>query len=243
MISALEGVLVQPAFAQGALNANGAHNGVVVDCGIFGNMFRSIQFVISAQTVTDGTHTVTVQETPYVNLVTLGAQSSGTFNLSWNSFVTSAIPYNATATQVLAALVALPTALGGGSWNVTGAAGGPYTVTSPWSAPLGGSGALLTTPGNFAITSGAVGAYTLIDPVAGGVQGSRINGVVSGNTIVPQVLPVMTAANSNQLIAFGVVHTLRYVQMVITSAGTTTGGVFSAVAVMDSASKGPVSRA
>jgi hypothetical protein len=112
---------------------------------------------------------------------------------------------------------------GAGNWNVTGAAGGPYTVTTPF-GPLSGSGAALTTPGNFGITSGAVGAFTAVDP-------TRMQGA-----------PVLTPANSNNLFAFGVHHTQRYVQLVDTITGGTTGGLFSAVALGGSGSKGPVAR-
>lgn len=137
MISVYNSVLAQPAIAQGAAFTTGVHTGLAVDCGLFGNMFRSVQFVISAQTITDGTHTVTVQE---------------------------------------------------------------------------------------CATSG--GTYTLVD--AARTQGPAL---------------ALVAANSNNLFAVGVHHTLRFVQLVITSAGTTTGGVFSAVALGGAGGKGPVARA
>jgi hypothetical protein len=137
MITAYNGTLVQQALAQGAAFTTGAHVGLAVDTGLFGNNFRSLQFVIVAATITDGTHTATVQECATV-----------------------------------------------------------------------------------------AGTYTVVDP-------TRTQGV----------LPALVAANSNNLFAFGVHHTLRFVQLVITSAGTTTGGVFSAVAVGGNATKGPVARA
>jgi hypothetical protein len=62
MISAYNSILAQPALTQGAITGNSAHVGLTVDCGLFGNNFRSLQFVISAQTITDGTHTFSVQE-------------------------------------------------------------------------------------------------------------------------------------------------------------------------------------
>jgi hypothetical protein len=136
MISIYNSVLAQPALAQGALTT-GPHVGPAVDTGLYGNNFRSLQFVIAAQVITDGTHTVSVQE--------------------------------------------------------------------------------CATP---------AGTYTPVDP-------TRVQGA----------LPALVAANSNNLFAFGVHHTLRYVQLVITSAGTTTGGLFSAIAVGASGAKGPVARA
>jgi hypothetical protein len=222
MISVYNSVLAVPGLTQGALASNGAHAGATVDTALFGNMFRSIQFVISAQTITDGTHTFSAQESAFSWLVTLGTQTTGSFTLTWNGLTTPALPFNASAATVLAALVAL----GGGAanWNVTGSAGGPYTVTAPYGA-VSGSGALLTTPGNFGITSGAVGAFVAVDP-------TRLQGA-----------PVLTSANSNGLFAFGVHHTLRYVQLVDTIAGGTTGGLFSAVALGGAGGKGPVARA
>lgn len=220
MISVYNSVLAQPALAQGAQTGNSAHVGATVDTALFGNDFRSIQFVISAQTITDGVHTFSAQETAFAWLVTLGTQTTGTFFLTWNGFNTTLLPFNATSAQVLAALVAL----GGSGWNVTGAAGGPYTVITPYGV-LTGSGAALTTPGNFGITSGAVGAFTAVDA-------TRMQGA-----------PVLTSANSNALFALGVHHTLRYVQLVDTITGSTTGGVFSAVALGGAGGKGPVARA
>jgi hypothetical protein len=136
MISVYNSVLAQPALAQGAL-LTGAHPGPAVDTGLFGNMFRSMQFIINVQAITDGTHTVTVQE-----------------------------------------------------------------------------------------CATAAGTYTAIDA-------TRVQGT----------LPALVTANQNTLVAVGVHHTLRYVQLVITSAGTTTGGLFSAICLGGAGSKGPVARA
>jgi hypothetical protein len=41
---------------------NGAANGTTVDTGIFGNDFRTVLFVISTGTITDGSHAVTLQD-------------------------------------------------------------------------------------------------------------------------------------------------------------------------------------
>jgi hypothetical protein len=136
MLSIYDSASLQNALASGALT-NGAHNGLAVDTGLFGNNFRSLQFVITAGTITDGNHTVTAQE---------------------------------------------------------------------------------------CTTSG--GTYTPVDT-------TRLQGV-------PLVL---LPANSGNLFAIGVHHTLRFVQLVITTAGATTGGVFSAVCICGSATKGPVARA
>jgi hypothetical protein len=136
MISVYNSVLAQPALAQGVQTGNSAHVGATVDTALFGNMFRSIQFVISAQAITDGVHTFSVQE---------------------------------------------------------------------------------------CTTSG--GTYTPVDP-------TRVQGSV-----------VVTSAGGSTLYALGVHHTLRFVQLVDTITASTTGGVFSAVALGGASSKGPVARA
>jgi hypothetical protein len=67
--------------------------------------------------------------TDEVQLVTItGVPTGGTFVLHFDGEDTTAIPYNATAAAVQAALLALPN-LRAGDVVVTGAAGGPYTLT------------------------------------------------------------------------------------------------------------------
>ena len=232
MISVYNSVLAQPALAQGAQTGNSAHVGATVDTALFGNNFRSLQFVISAQTITDGTHTFSAQESnqaPF--LVTLTSATSGTFVLIWSNGVTTLttvpLAFNASSATVLAALQTLGGPALAASWIVTGSAGGPYTVTTPFGG-LGGNGsALLPTPASTLVITSIppVGVFTAVDP-------SRVQGA-----------PVLTSANSNNLFAFGVHHTLRYVQLVDTITGSTTGGVFSAVALGGSGGKGPVARA
>ena len=57
-----------------------------------------------------------------------GGPTGGTFTLTYAGQTTAAIPYNATAAAVLAALEALSN-IAPGDVTVTGAAGGPYTIT------------------------------------------------------------------------------------------------------------------
>ena len=88
--------------------------------------------------------------------VTLGTQSSGTFTLTYKGQTTTTIAYNAASGAVQTALQALST-IGAGNATVAGSAGGPYTVTfaaalATDTTAMTGSGAALTTPGNFAIT-------------------------------------------------------------------------------------------
>lgn len=88
--------------------------------------------------------------------VTLGAQSSGTFTLTYKGQTTSGIAYNATSATVATALQGLST-IGATGCTVAGSAGGPYVVTFTGALALDttvmtGSGASLTTPANFGIT-------------------------------------------------------------------------------------------
>jgi hypothetical protein len=85
-----------------------------------------------------------------VHLVTVTA-TGGTFTLTFAAVTTTAIAEAATAATVQAALVALAT-VGTGNVAVTGAAGGPFTVTftgtlAATALALTGSGANLTGPG------------------------------------------------------------------------------------------------
>jgi hypothetical protein len=120
-----------------AARTNGTVNGTTVDLGVFGNDFRSVLFVVATATVTDGTHAITMQDSP-----------DGT---NW-----TAVP-------------------------------------------------------------------------AAKRQGS---------------LPSIVLADDDTLFTFGyIVDTNQYVRLVATTTGATTGGVFSAVAVLSEGSFAPVARA
>lgn len=45
-----------------ATRTNGTANGVAIDLGIFANDFRTVMFVVTTATITDGTHAITVEE-------------------------------------------------------------------------------------------------------------------------------------------------------------------------------------
>lgn len=47
-----------------AARTNGTVNGTTVDLGVFGNDFRSVLFVVYTATITDGTHTISIQDSP-----------------------------------------------------------------------------------------------------------------------------------------------------------------------------------
>ena len=47
-----------------AARTNGTANGATVDLGVFGNDFRTVMFVVSTGTITDGTHAVSLEDSP-----------------------------------------------------------------------------------------------------------------------------------------------------------------------------------
>ncbi|MBM4722531.1 hypothetical protein GS439_06765 [Rhodococcus hoagii] len=79
-----------------------------------------------------------------------GSPTGGTFTLSVGGQTTAGIAYNATAAAVKSALEALST-VGTGDANVTGSAGGPYTVSLANGGVLTGSGASLTPSGTVTV--------------------------------------------------------------------------------------------
>jgi hypothetical protein len=86
-----------------------------------------------------------------------GTPTGGTFTLTYNGKTTAAIPYNATAAAVKAALVA-GTDLTGAQLSITGSAGGPYVITFDLD---GQNPPALTATGSFTGgTSPAIGVAT-----------------------------------------------------------------------------------
>ncbi len=109
-------------------------------------------------TVTDDSLTFDVQgpQIGQSTVVTVGAQSSGTFTLTYNGQTTAGIAYGALGSAVQTAVRLLSTVDAG--CLVTGGAGGPYTIQNtgpmaPSSLVWTGSGASLTTPGNFSVAA------------------------------------------------------------------------------------------
>lgn len=47
-----------------AARTNGTANGTTVDLGVFGNDFRTAYFVVTTGTITDGTHAITIEDSP-----------------------------------------------------------------------------------------------------------------------------------------------------------------------------------
>lgn len=100
--------------------------------------------------------------------VTLGGPSAGTFTLTYKGQTSAGIAFNAAASAVQTALIALST-IGAGNVTVTGSAGGPYTVTFAGTlandtTPMTGSGAGLT-GGAFLITQ-AQNYYAMLHDMA-----------------------------------------------------------------------------
>lgn len=93
-----------------------------------------------------------------------GAPTGGTFTLSFGGNTTSAIAYNASAAAVQAALEALAS-IGAGNVSVSGAAGGPYTVTFV-GALANTNVAQLTATGS--LTGGSSPAVAVATTTAGG---------------------------------------------------------------------------
>lgn len=120
-----------------AARTNGTASGTAVDLGVFGNDFRTVLFVISTATITDGSHAITLEDSPN---------------------------------------------------------------NSDWTAVE-----------------------------AGRVQGSQ---------------PTVVAADDNTFFALGyIVGTAQYVRLSVVTSGATTGGVFSALAILGEGSNNPVARA
>jgi hypothetical protein len=55
--------LVQQALTS-AVRTNGTVNGATVDLGLYGNDFRTVLFIVSTGTITDGSHAITMQDSP-----------------------------------------------------------------------------------------------------------------------------------------------------------------------------------
>lgn len=101
-----------------------------------------------------------------VQTVTItGGPTGGTFTLTLNGETTAAIAFDATAATVRAALEALPS-ISAGDVAVTGAAGGPYTVT--FGGTLAGTNVPAMTASGAGLTGGTTPGVTIATPTPGG---------------------------------------------------------------------------
>ena len=104
-----------------------------------------------------------------------GSPTGGTFTLTFGGQTTAAIAYNATAATVEAALEALST-IGEGNVQVTGAAGGPYTVE--FVGQLANQNVAAMTASGASLTGGTSPAVAIATTQAG------VEALVAG-TVVP----------------------------------------------------------
>lgn len=80
-------------------------------------------------------------------------------------------------------------------------------------------------------------AFTVQDSADGSSWATADSSLIQGS------LPTITGTNDDSVFEFGyVVGTRQYVRVVATTSGATTGGVFSAVALLGSGSVSPVAR-
>lgn len=132
-----------------------------VDYGVAAtNYYSDPNGFITSNQVSNTTQKVTIS----------GGPTGGTFTITYSGQTTSAIPYNASAATVQAALQALSN-IGSGNVTVTGNAGGPYTIVFGPSfngvvAALTASGASLTGGSSPAatpsvVTDGTYVGYTI----------------------------------------------------------------------------------
>jgi hypothetical protein len=104
-----------------------------------------------------------------------GSPTGGTFTLTFDGQTTSAIAYNATAATVEAALEALST-IGQGNVQVTGAAGGPWTVE--FVGQLQDTNVPAMTADGASLTGGTSPAVTVTTSQAGVVEKAAGTAVV-----------------------------------------------------------------
>ncbi|HET6914972.1 MAG TPA: hypothetical protein VFH56_02670 [Acidimicrobiales bacterium] len=110
-------------------------------------------------TLSGGTQTDEVQ-----SVTISGAPTGGTFTLTFNGQTTAGIAYNAAASAVQSALVALGN-IGTGNVAVTGSAGGPYTVT--FQGTLAGTDVAQLTANSAGLTGGTTPTVTVATTTQG----------------------------------------------------------------------------
>lgn len=120
-----------------------------------------------------------------VQTVTEGGAGLTSFTLTFSGQTTAAIAAAATAAQVQAALEALSN-IDVGDVAVSGAAGGPYTVT------FGGKLADTDVAQMTATPTGGTGTVTVATTTAGGTEGAGglavCKGLLFGSTVVPNLI-------------------------------------------------------
>lgn len=94
----------------------------------------------------------------------------------------------------------------------------------------------------FVITTGAITDGTHVVTLEHSSDNSNWSAVPAGR--IQGTAPSVGSADDNVVFDVGyIVGTEQYVRLVVTTSGATTGGIFSAVAVLGQASSSPVARA
>jgi hypothetical protein len=119
-----------------------------------------------------------------------GAPTGGTFTLTYGGHTTTAIAYNASAAAVQAALQALAS-IGAGNCAVTGAAGGPWTVT--FTGALADQAITTMTESGASLTGGTSPAVAVASVTTGGADESA-----DGRQVAAGILWNTTDVSSGQ---------------------------------------------
>lgn len=115
-------------------------------------------------------------QTNEVQSVTItGTPTGGTFTLTWSGQTTAAIPYNATAAQVLAALQALSN-VGDNDVSVTGGPGPGSAFAVTFKQMLGGTDVAAMTASGAGLTGGSTPGVTIGTTTAGGANPAASDG-------------------------------------------------------------------
>lgn len=150
-----------------------------------------------------------------VQTVTItGSPTGGTFTLTYSGQTTAGIAYNAAASAVQSALVALSN-IGSGDVIVTGSAGGPYTVT--FGGALADQNVAQMTASGAGLTGGTSPSVSVSTSTAG-VKGHYPNGYIPSGCAIGKVTatglygPYDNSANDGRETLYG--HTFAPVTVV-----------------------------
>lgn len=133
-------------------------------------------------------------QTNEVQSVTItGTPTGGTFTLTWSGQTTAAIPYNATAAQVLAALQALSN-IGDNDVAVTGGPGPGSAFAVTFKGVLGGTDVAAMTASAAGLTGGTSPNVTIGTTTAGGANPAANDGTekFAGLLYAPVPAPAST---------------------------------------------------
>lgn len=119
-----------------------------------------------------------------------GAPTGGSFTLTYSGQTTGAIAYNASAAAVMTAIAALSN-VGTGKVQVSGAAGGPYTVTL-----------FLATPAAFTHSDSFTGGASPALAVADATSSTTINLAAHKNAVMLATRPLATISTAGVEVAY-----------------------------------------